>query len=185
MIIQYKYIIILILVNFITNYLFILQYKFYSDDWSVIVHPGYPWTESYSYLLLTPGRPIYWAIFKFQAQIFQNYALLHHVIGFITTSIILILIYEITKKIFSDFNYSSEIYPFLTAVIYCVLFNKDEMYPWVVMAFAGYSILYLVSFYTYIHKERSNYLGYSLIAYALGIFTYESGITLPGYFSCL
>lgn len=179
LIVHYKYIVVLILANFITNYLFILQYKFYSDDWTVIVHTGYPWTESYGYLLLTPGRPIYWAIFKFQAQIFQNYALLHHIIGFITTSIVLILIYEIIKKIFSDFNYPSEVYPFLTAIIYCVLFNKDEMYPWVVMAFAGYSILYLVSFYTYIHKEKKYYLGYSIIAYSLGIFTYESGIGLP------
>lgn len=179
-VIRYKYVIALILVNFVTNYLFILQYKFYSDDWSVIVHPiTYPWTESYSYLLMTPGRPIYWMIFKFQAQIFQNYALLHHITGFITTSVVLILIYAIVKKIFSDFNYNSEIFPFLTAILYCILFNKDEMYPWAVMAFAGYSLLYLISFYTYIHKERPRYLGYSLIAYTLGLFTYESGVALP------
>lgn len=181
LIIQNKYIIVLILVNFITNYLFILQYKFYSDDWVATVNP-FVAPYSYSSLLQSPDRPIYYVILKFQAQIFQDYALIYHILGFITTSIILILIYKIAKKLFSDFNYSAEMYPFLAALIYCVLFNKDEMYPWALVALGFYSIMYMVSFYTYINKEKDHYLGYSLIAYTLGLFTYESGIALPVIF---
>ena len=179
LIIHNKYIIVLLLVNFITNYLFILQYKFYSDDWSIIVNPL---TEPYIYYLLGPARQIYSIIFIFQTEIFHDYALIYHILGFITTSIILILIYKIAKKLFSDFNYSSEIYPFLAALIYCVLFNKDEMYPWAIFALGFYSIIYMISFYTYINKEKEYYLGYSLIAYTLGLFTYESGIALPVIF---
>jgi hypothetical protein len=181
LIIQNKYIIVLILVNFITNYLFILQYKFYSDDWSTIVNP-FVAPNSYSYLFLNPDRPIYFVIFKVQALIFQDFALIYHILGFITTSIILILIYKIAKKLFSDFNYSAEIYPFLAALIYCILFNKDEMYPWALVALGFYSIMYMVSFYTYINKKKDHYLGYSLITYTLGLFTYESGIALPVIF---
>jgi hypothetical protein len=118
-------------------------------------------------------------IYKFQGQILQNYVLLYHIIGFITSSVVLILVYLIVRKLFSDFDCSSELYPFLIAAVYCVLFNKDEIYPWAVFAFASYSLFYLVSFYTYINKEKKHYLWYSLVAYTLGLFTYESGIALP------
>lgn len=176
-----KYVIILVLLNFITNFLFIFQYKFYSDDWSTIVKP-FMARDTYLNLILYPDRPIYYTIFKFQAQIFQDYTLIYHIFGFVTTSIILVLIYKIAQKLFSDFQYNAEIYPFLAAVIYCVLFNKDELYPFALVALGFYSIMYLLSFYTYIYKERKNYLIYSLITYTLGLFTYENGIALPVIF---
>lgn len=181
LIIYNKYIIVLILVNFITNYLFLLQYKFYSDDWGLIVNSHYP-QLSYIYLLLEPQRPFFEVIYKFQAEIFQDYALVYHIFGFISTSILLILIYKIAKKLFIDFNYTAELYPFLAALIYCVLFNKDEIYPWALFALGFPFIIYMVSFYTYINKEKDHYLGYSLIAYTIGLFTYEIGIALPAIF---
>jgi len=180
-ILQHKYAISLVLVNLITNYLFILKFKFYSDDWSAIVH-SFVAPVTYSDLLRYPDRPIYYVILKFQEHVFQDTAIFYHIFGFITTSIILILIYYIAKKIFLDFGYPAEIYPFLAALIYCVMFNKDEMYPWALVALGFYSIVYLVSFYAYINKEKDHYLTYSLIAYTLGIFTYESGIAIPVVF---
>ncbi len=181
MIISNKYIIALIIVNFITNYLFLLQYKFYSDDWVLIVNSQYP-QFSYFYLILEPQRPIFEVIYKFQVEIFQDYSLVYHIFGFISTSILLIIIYKIAKKLFSDFNYTAELYPFLAALIYCVLFNKDEIYPWALFALGFPFIIYMVSFYTYINKEKDHYLGYSLIAYTIGLFTYEIGIALPVIF---
>ena len=178
LIIHNKYIITLILVNFITNYFFLLQYKFYSDDWGLIVNSQYP-QISYFYLILEPQRPIFEVIYKFQMEIFHDFALGYHICGLISTSILLILVYKIAKKLFVDFNYTAELYPFLAALIYCVLFNKDEIYPWALFALGFPFIIYMFSFYTYVNKEKDHYLGYSLIAYTLGLFTYEIGIALP------
>lgn len=180
-VIQHKYTVMLIITNFITNYLFLFQYKFYSDDWYLIVNP-FGAQQSYGYILGIADRPIYFSVLKFQAQVFQDVALLYHIAGFISTSVIIILIYLIAKKLVADFGYQSEIFPFLVALLYCVLFNKDEMYPWALVALGVYSILYMVSFYTYIHKEKKYYFGYSLITYTLALFTYESGIVLPVIF---
>jgi hypothetical protein len=180
-IIQSKYIIVLILVNFITNYLFIFQYKFYSDDWSVVVNPDFT-RFSYFHYILNTERPIYDVIYKFQRELLGDYTLVYHILGLISTTILLILIYKIAKKIFADFNYTADIYPFLGALIFCVLFNKDEIYPFALLAFNFPFIIYMVSFYAYINKERDHYLVYSLIAYTLGLFTYESGIALPAIF---
>lgn len=169
-------VVLLVILNFITNYLFLFQYKFYSDDWNIIITP---WTAPFGYYLLSPERQIYYLIFKIQVAILHDTALWYHILGFISTSIILVLIYKIAQKLFTDFHYTSDIYPLLSAVIYCILFNKDELYPWAFMALGFYSIIYLIAFYTYINKEKEHYLGYSLIAYTIGIFTYESAMTLP------
>jgi hypothetical protein len=70
----------------------------------------------------------------------------------------------------------------LAALMYCVLFNKDEFYPWALFCFGFSFIVYLISFYTYLYKNRNGYLAISLITYAIGLFTYEIGVALPVIF---
>jgi len=173
-----KDLIILILLNFITNYLFIFQYGFYSDDWSLIVYSDFI-TSSYRYLLLDSQRPIDQVLFKFMAEVIPHQPIWFHLIGFITTSLMLLLVYEIAKKIFHEFGCNGLVYPFVTAVIYCVLFNKDQIYPWAILSNGFGYLTYLLSFYFFLHRKQQWYLIFSLSAYTLGLFTYEIGFALP------
>jgi hypothetical protein len=177
-IVAYKKEIVLVLLNFITHYLFIFQYKFYSDDWMQIV---YSYSSSYSYfhLLLDSQRPISWVLFKFIAEVIPHQPLWYHLFGFGTTSLMLLLIYEIAKIICIDFGWNGPEYPFITAVVYCVLFNKDELYPWAILCLGISYLTYLFSFYCFLRRDQPGYLLISMITYALGLFTYEIGFALP------
>jgi len=176
-------ILFLILLNFFTHFVFLPLYKFYSDDWSILALP-FMNQYSYSSLLLEGQRPFFWMMYKVQYDLFGDNPLGHHLLGFLTTSIVLVLIFEISKKIFQDIGQYAEYYPFLTAIIFCVLFNKDEVYPWAILSSGFPYIAYLASFYFYLHRERKYFLGCSLIAYTLGLFSYEIGIALPLLFVC-
>jgi hypothetical protein len=177
------HILFVLFLNFITHFIFLPLYTFYSDDWSIL---AIPFLDQYSYssLLLESQRPFFWIGYKLQYALFGDNPLGHHLLGLLTTSIVLILVYEISKKIFRDVGQSAEYYPFLTAVIFCVLFNKDEVYPWAILSSGIPYMAYLGSFYFYLHRDRKYFLTFSLIAYTLGLFSYEIGIALPLLFVC-
>jgi len=171
-------ILFLIILNFFTHFLFLPLYGFYSDDWSIL---AVPFMDQYSYvsLLLESERPLFWIMYKIQYDLFGANPLGHHLLGFLTSCIVLVLVYEIAKKIFRDIGQPGDYYPFLTAAIFCVLFNKDEVYPWAILSSGFPYIAYLASCYFYLHKDRKYFLALSLIAYTLGLFSYEIGLALP------
>lgn len=172
-------IIILIITNFICNNIFFLNLKYYSDDWSLLVYPVSTITDL-SHAFLHSQRPIYYAEFVIGQQLASN-VLFFHLLTFLTTSIVLVVVYFIFKRIFRDFGYENEIYPFLVSMLFCTLFNKDEIYAWPTISFGIHNISYLLAIYFYLNKEKKYYIGLSLFAYFLGLLTYESGIAIPAF----
>ncbi|HWQ66770.1 MAG TPA: hypothetical protein VN372_07855 [Methanospirillum sp.] len=173
---------LLIIAHFIANFLFIRKYSFYSDDWSAIVVSPDAHTP-YLTILLDAQRPLLYATNKFVSSLALD-ALTLQIAGFLLTTLLLILMYLIITKISSDFGFYQGTIPFLTCLLYIVLFNKDEIYPWLVVStcnIVGY-LLYALSIYCFLHRKRRFFLPISLIAYGLGLLTYEIGIALPLFF---
>jgi len=170
-------IIILIITNFICNNLFLFQLKYYADDWTNLVYPA-PNYRTFSDSFLNPQRPISYAYIVLQQYIAIN-PLVFHLLAFITTTISLILIYFIFRRIFRDFGYADELYPFLAAMFFCVLFNKDQIYAWPIMSLGFGLIATILTIYLYLNNEKKYYLGLSYFIYFLSLLTYELGITVP------
>ncbi len=145
-------IIILIITNFICNNIFLFHLKYYSDDWSLLVYPGPNQMPIYK-ALLHSQRPISTASFVLGQQIADN-VLLFHLLAFITTTIALIIVYYIFKRIFRDFGFDNEFYPFIGAMIFCTLFNKDEIYAFPTISFGFCWIASLLTIHLYLNKEK-------------------------------
>ena len=171
-------IILLIITNFICNSLFIFNLGYYSDDWNCLVHPQN--TFSFYYAILDSQRPIS-QIFLLLGQKIANNVLLFHLLAFITTTIVLIIIYYIFRIIFKEVGYENVLYPFITSMIFCTLFNKDEIYPWPILSFGFAYIAYLLTVYLYLNNDKKYHLGLACICYFLALFTYEIGITIPAF----
>ncbi|PKL60144.1 MAG: hypothetical protein CVV33_04190, partial [Methanomicrobiales archaeon HGW-Methanomicrobiales-4] len=176
---------ILILANFIANFLFIWKYSLYSDDWSAIAISS-DTSTSYLTLLLDAQRPLLYVTDKFVSSLQLNVISLQ-VCGFLLSSLLLVLLYLIVRKITIDCDYTSRYIPFLICLLYVVLFNKDEIYPWLIVStcnMVGY-LLYAISILGYLYRERKPFLIISLIAFFLGLLTYEIGLALPVFFVVL
>lgn len=171
-------IILLVITNFVCNHLFLFSFKYYSDDWSTLVYHTPISVVSVSEALLDSQRPISSILFLVE-QCFSEHVLLFHLVTFISTSIFLIVIYYIFKKIFLDSNYTSNFYPFAGAIIFCVLFNKDQIYPWAILCHGFGYIAPVLAIYFYLFKEKKNYLLISLTFYFLSLMAYEVGVLVP------
>ncbi|MFA4824278.1 MAG: hypothetical protein WC593_03885 [Methanoregula sp.] len=171
-------IIILIITNFVCNNIFLFNLKYNSDDWALLVYPGQllPISKALSH----SQRPISYTLFAFGQHIADN-VLLFHLLAFITTTIALIIIYFIFKRIFRDFGFENEFYPFIGAMVFCTLFNKDEIYPWATVSFGFAYIAYILTIHLYLNKEKKYYLNLSLFVYFLALLSYEVGIAIPAF----
>ncbi|MFA4955742.1 MAG: hypothetical protein WC556_02060 [Candidatus Methanoperedens sp.] len=180
--IQYKYCLSLILLNFLTHYYFILQYKFVADDWDILVYSKLD-QNSIIELLLSSQRSILFIILKFVSDQFGGFALGYQILNIITSTIILLLIFSIAKHLSrkNNSNVNKESYAFITALIFVLLFNKDEMYAWSLHFSNNIAyILYLGSLYYFITSEKKTFkLIISVFLFSIAIFTYETGIFLP------
>ena len=107
-------------------------------------------------------------------------------LNFIISSILLLIVFITAKSLLMKIGVFSESYAFMAAILFCILFNKGELYAFgsVIpdnIAFA----LYLASLYFYIHSEKKpNYFFLSLFCFTVAVFTYEAGIFLP-FFYCV
>ncbi|MDO8873689.1 MAG: hypothetical protein Q7V05_13315 [Methanoregula sp.] len=93
----------------------------------------------------------------------------------------LVIVYYIFRKIFKEVGYETVLYPLIASMIFCTLFNKDEIYPWPILSFGFAYICYISTIYLYLNKEKKYYLCLSCIVYFLATLTYESGITIPAF----
>ncbi len=175
-------IIILILTNFVCNNLFLFNLKYYSDDWPLLVYPlpKIPFSSALLTALHDSRRPLSSVLFILGQQIADN-VLLFHLLAFITTTIALIIVYYIFRRIFNDFGYENDFYPFIASMVFCTLFNKDEIFPWPTLSFGFHYIAYLLTIYLYLNKERKYYLILSCTIYLLAMLTYEVGIAIPAF----
>jgi len=172
-------IILLLLTNGIANYLFIRHYTYYSDDWSdVITSPDS--ARSYLTVLSDCQRPIQFALKKLAFSYHGIDALGLQMAGFVLSSLFVVLLYLILKKIAADYGYLSYL-PFVSCLLYVVLWNKDEAYPWIIVSICnevGF-LFYAASILCYLYRDRRYLLPVSLIFYLLGLLTYETGFALP------
>lgn len=185
---RYKFYISLILLNFLTHYLFIFYFKFVSDDWSQLVYPSYSnhltVSRPYSELIFETQRPLFYIILKTVVDLIKGNALGYHILNFITSTIILLLVFNIAKHLFGKITTNDQSCAFISSLVFLLLFNKDELYAWSTifpnnMAF----IFYLGSLFFYITYEKKTYrLIVSLILFSIAIFIYELGIFLPIFY---
>lgn len=185
---RYKFYISLILLNFLTHYLFIFHFKFVSDDWPTLVYPSYATLSTvsrpYSELIFETQRPLYYIIVKTVVNLIKVNELGYHILNFITSTIILLLVFNIAKHLFRKITTNDQSNAFISSLVFLLLFNKDELYAWSVifpnnMAF----ILYLGSLFYYITYEKKTYrLIVSLFLFSIAIFIYELGILLPIFY---
>ncbi len=172
-------IIILIITNFICNNIFLFNLKYYSDDWPLLVYPGHiSFSNAIQKAILDSQRPLSNVIFVLGQQIADN-VILFHLLAFITTTIALILVYFIFRKIFRDFEYKDDFYPFMSAMLFCTLFNKDEVYSFPTISFGFAYITYILTIYLYLNKEKKYYFSLSLFVYFLALLSSEIGIIIP------
>jgi hypothetical protein len=169
---------ILIITNFVCNNIFLFSLKYYGDDWPVFV---YPVPKSISFPLLDSQRPLASAYLILQRYLTYD-VLLFHLLAFVTTTIALVLIYFIFKRIFSDFGFENEFPALVGALIFCTLFNKDEIYAWPVMSLGFEFIAILLSIFLYLNREKKYYLGLSVIMYFSALLGYEVGVFVPVFF---
>ena len=170
--------IILIITNFVCNNIFLFNLKYYADDWPFFVYPG---PKTVSYALLDSQRPLSSAYLVLQQYLTYN-VVLFHVLTFVTTTIALVLIYFVFKRIFQDCGFENELYPFIGAMFFCTLFNKDQIYAWPIMSLGLEFNATLLSIYLYLNKEKKYYLIVSMIAYFTALLGYELGVLIPVIF---
>lgn len=174
------YLLVLFITNIISNYLFINYLKFFSDDWShqVFVR-AINWAAH-----LTSERPLMYILLEVQGYIFQENYLLYHLTSLIMTTTFLFILFYVMKRIANDFNILNEGFPFLVTLIFCILFNKDEIYAWPTTSLANNFayLVFLCSLFFFLNQKKRIYLIYSLCFFTIGLFTYEVGIALPAFF---
>ncbi len=174
---------LLLITNGIANFLFIRHYTYYSDDWSdVVISPDA--TRSYLSVLSDCQRPIQFALKKLAFSFHGGDAFTLQLAGLVLSSLFLVLLYFVIKKIAAEFGYLSFL-PFVSCLLYAVLWNKDEAYPWIIVSICnevGF-IFYAASILCYLYLDRRRYLlPLSLVFYFLGLLTYETGFALPAVF---
>ncbi|PWR71567.1 hypothetical protein [Methanospirillum lacunae] len=173
---------LLLLTNGIANYLFIRHYTYYSDDWSdVITSPDS--SRTYLSVLSDCQRPIQFALKKLAFSFHGADALSLQLAGLVLSSIFLILLYLIIRKIATDFGYLSYL-PFVSCLLYVVMWNKDEAYPWIIVSICnevGF-LFFAGSILCYLYRDKRFFLPVSLLFYFLGLLTYETGIAIPVLF---
>jgi hypothetical protein len=176
----YKNCLGLVFLNFLTHYIFISRYSFVTDDWSELVYCEFN-HYSITTLLLESQRPLYYAIFRIAGNAINSFAFIYQVFNFITTSLIILLVYFIARSLLKNVWENPDLYAFLTAIFFCVVFNIDQLFPWsIIFANNLAYILFLGSFYFYINADRNRYyLALSLFSFLVAAFIYEVGIFLP------
>ncbi len=170
---------LLLITNGIANYLFIRHYTYYSDDWSdVVVSPDS--ARSYLAILSDCQRPIQFALKKLAFSFHGVDAFGLQLVGFVLSSLFVVLLYLVIKKIAADYGYLSYL-PFVSCLLYVVLWNKDEGYPWIIVSICnevGF-LFYAASILCFLYRDRRYLLPLSLVFYFLGLLTYETGFALP------
>jgi len=168
---------LLVVTNFVCNNIFLFNFKYYSDDWSSLVYASGIGTSIIK-SLCDPQRPLSNVLFVLK-QYFSEYVLFYHLLTLVTTTVFLILVYYLFIKIFHDFGEKNDFWPFIGALIFCVLFNKDEIYPWAILCDGFGYFAPVLTIYFYMYKEKKNYLFISIIMYFLSLMTYEVGVMVP------
>ncbi|WP_292347090.1 MULTISPECIES: hypothetical protein [unclassified Methanoregula] len=174
----------LVFLNLVTNFIFLPSYGFVSDDWSQCFHAfrGISLPE----LIFESHRPGFYIILKGLSMIFGTEPIWFFLFNFIVSSILLLMVFITARLLLAKIHLFSESYAFLVAVLFCILFNKGELYAFgsVIpdnIAFA----LYLVSLYFYIQSDKKPFFIFlSLFSFTVALFTYEVGIILP-FFYCI
>ena len=170
----------LVLLNFITHYLFISWYTFVSDDWDEIVYSVFS-RYSLPHLLTESQRPLLYALFKAASEVFGRDPLAYQLLNLATTSLIIILVFLIGRSLLAEVFHEPSVFAFLGAALFCVAFNMDQVYLWGTMFANNVAyILYLCSFYWYINaRGNRSYLPLALFSFLIAVFIYELGIFLP------
>jgi len=175
------YYVSLVVLNFVANYIFLSYYGFVGDDWSTMSPVNAYSGISFIQLFFEPQRPFTYIFIKMLPLLLGYNQVLFFVVSFILTSILLIVVFIVTHSLLNQIKKCPPSYAFLISVLYCILYNKGELY-----AFGGTmpntvaSILFFVSFYYFMHSENKPYYIYiSLICFTFALFTYELGIFFP------
>jgi len=176
-----EYYVSLILLNFVTNYIFLSYYGFVSDDWSTM-SPVNEYSDIPALqLFFEPQRPFTYLIFKSLPLIFGNNQVLFFLLSFVLSSVLLIMVFLVVHSLLNQIKKCPPSYSYLVSVLYCILYNKGELYAFgSTMPNTVASVLYFVSFYYFINSEKKPYYVYiSLVCFTLALFTYELGIFFP------
>jgi len=80
--------------------------------------------------------------------------ILYHFIGFCTTSLMLLLIFGIVKKIFTDFGCNGRVSIYNSSNLLCLIQQGSNLswLSWVL----EFTISYLISFYCYLHRDKAD-----------------------------
>jgi hypothetical protein len=176
-----EYGISLVLLNFVANFIFLSYYGFIADDWSLLSQINICADIPLSKLLFETHRPFQYIIYKILTVIFGNNQVVYFLFNFILTSLILLIIFIVVKSLLHKRTPSSSSCAFLITALYCILFNKAELYAFGSTIPNNISfILYLTSFYFFLNSDKKPFYHYlALICFTFALFTYELGIILP------
>lgn len=166
--------------NIIAHYLFLFQYKFYSDDWPQLFFVN---TLNLNYIFSTE-RPIMYFLLNIEALFFGQHAIWYHIVALFFTTLFLILLYGIIYRIALDFNVPPQNVTFLSTLVFCLLINKDEVYSWPTISLANnfaYT-MFLLSLFFFLNKDNNKNFYLSIFCYSIGLFTYEVGVALPLFY---
>jgi len=173
----------LIILNIIAHYLFIGYFKFVSDDWTQLVFSNFH-EYSYLHLLFESQRSGQYILMKIASDMLGGVAIWYHLLNLILSTILLLIVYETAKSLLKNLFLKPGPYAFLFACLFCLLFNKDQLYYWADLFYDNIAyILYFSSFYLYINSAKSRYYVFlSWLFYGIAVFIYEIGILLPVVF---
>ena len=175
------YYISLIVLNFVANFIFLPYYGLVGDDWTQLFQNNSFGGMTLSQLIFESHRPFLYIILKTLPIIFGYNPVIFYLINFIITSILLLIVFILIKSLLREIKIYSISYSFLITILFCVIFNKGELYAWSSIipnniAFA----LYLSSFYFYLNSDKKPFfILLSVISLSFALFTYELGIILP------
>jgi len=177
---KYKDYLALIFLNIFTHYLFIGYFKFVTDDWPQVVYSDiavYP----LNHLLFESQRTGQFVLTKIVVDVLGDSVLGYQIINLISTTILLLFVYLILKELLKNILLNPTPFAFMGAVLFCILFNKDELYPWSAIFYDSIAfVLYFGSFYFYLQSAKKWYYLYvSWLFFAVAIFIYEIGVLLP------
>jgi hypothetical protein len=137
--------------------------------------------KSLTQAMLESQRPLSFVIYKLAVDFFGGNVLAFLLLNFITTSLVILLVFLISKTLLDDVFKESTSLAFLVAIFFCVIFNIDQIFLWSVMFLDNIAyIFYLASFYFYINlTKKQHYLVLSIFSFLIAVFIYELGIFLP------
>ncbi|QFS45336.1 hypothetical protein [Nostoc sphaeroides] len=165
----------LVLFTLIFKYIFLKDFYFYFDDWSLFAN----FEETNSIFPVFTDRPLAGLFLVLMFQIFKWNPIPYHILGAIFEIIANLTVYYVCDNLI----WHNKFYSSLTVLLFLLMPGHSQQYWWItLLSLKILLVIWLSSIYLFnkfIITNETKYLFWSSFAYGITLFWYELAILLP------